>query len=246
MIRKPSLRRRRAAEQAPGASPTPTAAAPAAPPTAVLPVLGAAAEASAPAPTAGSVLAGEGSPVAPGLLVPLDPTAPAGSEPEAAGVPAAPGFRQRGRLRRRLRYLRRVRELGLRDLGGLVFDLHRFGREGARLVAGKLDGLAGVDAELRLLEEALDAREDVVVLREPGIASCPRCGALHGSDANFCPTCGLRFSGPQAIAPVGDVLGAVGTPPAPTATAGATPPAHPVPAEPAAPVGARRAPAPPP
>src|SRR5262249_17511758 len=52
---------------------------------------------------------------------------PAGLAPEDV-VPTRPSFRDRGRLRRRLRYLRRVRELGFRDLGGLAFDLHRFSR----------------------------------------------------------------------------------------------------------------------
>lgn len=114
------------------------------------------------------------------------------------------GFRDRGRYRRRLRYLRRVRELGFRDLGGLVFDLHRFGREGQELVRSKLQALEQVDGELRALERALDERRDILELREPGIAACQRCGALHGSDARFCPSCGVPFSGPRAIAEVGE------------------------------------------
>src|SRR3954452_24486128 len=55
---------------------------------------------------------------------PEETAAPAGAE----ATPSGPSFRDRGKLRRRLRYLRRVRELGFRDLGGLVFDLDRFGR----------------------------------------------------------------------------------------------------------------------
>ncbi len=147
-------------------------------------------------------------PVAPDAAAPVvlpapDPSAPAGLEARPL-EPATPSFKDRGRLRRRLRYLRRVRELGFRDLGGLVFDLHRFGRDGQPLVAGKLEALTAVDAELRALERTLQDREEFVVLREPGIGACTRCAALHGSDANFCPNCGLRFSGPQAIAEVGD------------------------------------------
>ena len=53
-------------------------------------------------------------------------------------VPQPPGFRERGRMRRRLRYLREIRELGYRDLGGLVFDQHRFGRPNEALVQGKV------------------------------------------------------------------------------------------------------------
>jgi hypothetical protein len=132
------------------------------------------------------------------------PTAdiPAGQEP----VPERPSFRQRGRLRRRLRYLRRVRELGFRDLGGLVFDQHKFARIDEQLVRGKLTALAAVDAELRALEHALDDRRPLTELREPGISVCPRCGALHGSDARYCPSCGVPVRGPRAIAEVGEAV----------------------------------------
>ena len=123
--------------------------------------------------------------------------APAAGETvvEAAPADAAPGFRSRARIRRRLRYLRRYRELAFRDLGGLVFDLHRFGRERPDLVAQKLGGLATVDRELRALETALRDRQDVTQLREAGIAGCPRCQTLHDTDANFCPGCGTALRG---------------------------------------------------
>jgi hypothetical protein len=130
---------------------------------------------------------------------PVEPAA--GQEPEAA-----PSFRSRGRMRRRLRYLRRARELGFRDLGGLVFDLRRFERERPDLVEAKLHALFEVDRELRALERALDDRREIHELREPGIASCPRCGALHGSEARYCPSCGLALRGPQPVAEVGEGL----------------------------------------
>src|SRR3954462_302574 len=142
--------------------------------------------------------------VAPAALAATD-TVPAGAAPEDV-APARPSFRDRGRLRRRLRYLRRVRELGFRDLGGLVFDLHRFGRQGDDLVRGKLTALDAVDRELRAIERVLDDRRDIIELREPGIAACPRCGALHGSDAKFCPQCGTQFSGPLAMGEVGGTV----------------------------------------
>jgi ribosomal protein L40E len=125
---------------------------------------------------------------------------PAGQEP----VPARPSFRQRGRLRRRLRYLRRIRELGFRDLGGLVFDQHRFSQVNEALVHGKLSALSAVDGELRALERALDDRRPLTELREPGVSVCSRCGALHGSEARFCPSCGTPVRGPLAIAEVGE------------------------------------------
>jgi hypothetical protein len=161
------------------------------------------------------------------------PTIPAGIDPQEAAAPAAPSFRDRGRLRRRLRYLRRVRELGFRDLGGLVFDLHRFGRQGDQLVGGKLAALAAVDSELRALETVLNDRRPITELREPGIASCPRCGALHGSDARFCPACGVPFSGPRPLGEVGEggvrsvgEIGAVTPAPAPGTPAPAAPAAQ--------------------
>jgi ribosomal protein L40E len=129
---------------------------------------------------------------------------PAGLAPEDV-APSRPSFRDRGRLRRRLRYLRRVRELGFRDLGGLAFDLHRFQRRNDELVLGKLAALDAVDRELRAIERVLDERRDIIELREPGVAACPRCGALHGSDAKYCPQCGTQFSGPLAMVEVGGV-----------------------------------------
>jgi len=83
---------------------------------------------------------------------------------ETPAVPAAT-WRVRGRLRRRARYLRAKREIALRDLGGLVFDLHRFGRERADLVNAKLESLSALDR-------------------------CASCGELMASDARFCSRCG--------------------------------------------------------
>ena len=146
---------------------------------------------------------------------------PAGQEP----VPDRPSFRQRGRLRRRLRYLRRVRELGFRDLGGLIFDQHRFSRVNTTLVDGKLHALVAVDGELRALEHALDDRRPLTELREPGISVCSRCGALHGSEARFCPSCGTPVHGPRAMAEVGEAvsLPSVGVAPPPRAHHAAAP-----------------------
>jgi hypothetical protein len=146
----------------------------------------------------------------------------AGVDPAAA---ASPSFRDRGRLRRRLRHLRRVRELGFRDLGGLVFDQHRFNKPNEELVRGKLAALQGVDTELRALETLLDDPRPIHELREPGIAACARCGAIHGTDARFCPSCGVPIDGPRAV---GEVSAAAQTAAAATET--------PIPQVPAAPV----------
>jgi hypothetical protein len=139
--------------------------------------------------------------------VPASQAAPAAG-PDKSTSPAS--YRDRARLRRRLRYLRRARELSFRDLGGFVFDAHRFNRNRDDIVAAKLKGLAGMDAELRSLEAALDDRRELMLLHEPGISVCPRCATLHGSDANFCSGCGLPRRGaglplgPRAPLPVAD------------------------------------------
>jgi hypothetical protein len=146
-----------------------------------------------------------------------DTTAPPEGDvdPGEATVAPIPSFRSRGAMRRRLRYLRRARELGFRDLGGLVFDLRRFERDRPDLIDAKIHALYDVDTELRALERALEDRREVTELREPGIASCPRCGALHGSDARFCSSCGLALHGPQPVSEVGDGVPAQLVPPRP-------------------------------
>lgn len=130
--------------------------------------------------------------------------------PTAAAPAATASFRERGRLRRRLRYLRRTRELAYRDIGGLIFDMRRFNRSRQDLLDAKLGALGAVDQELRALERALDDRRPIHELHEPGISSCARCGALHDSEANFCPHCGLQLGGAR---PMGEVGGAIAAPP---------------------------------
>src|SRR6202051_3822467 len=95
---------------------------------------------------------------------------PAGEDPAEA-----PGFASRGRARRRARFLRKARELAYRDLGGLVFDLHRFGARNDALVLAKLTTLTQIDGELRAIEGVLGERRPITVLREAGITACPRC-----------------------------------------------------------------------
>jgi ribosomal protein L40E len=142
---------------------------------------------------------------------------PAGAEPVSAD---RPGFSERGRMRRRLRYLRRAHELGLRDLGGLVFDLRRFRRQRFDLVEAKLHTLTAVDREMRALEHALNDRRPIAEIREAGISTCSRCGALTASDANYCAQCGLQLGDvpPAVAAPVPSATEGVSA-----ADAGATP-----------------------
>ncbi|MEA2154390.1 MAG: hypothetical protein QOE11_530 [Solirubrobacteraceae bacterium] len=177
--------------------------------------------------------------------------APVAADVQTAVVVAPPAadrasFRDRGRLRRRLRFLRRARELAYRDIGGLIFDMRRFGRSRQDLLDAKLGALGAVDQELRALERALDDRRPIHELREPGISSCARCGALHSSEANFCPNCGLQLGGPRAMGEVGGAIAAPPqAPPAPAPAAAAPPPpppARPAPAPPAQPTQTFRPP----
>jgi len=114
----------------------------------------------------------------------------------------ATSFLQRAVIRRRVRFLRRRRELALHDLGGFVFESHRLGQPGEQILAEKLAALSALDDELAVLQRALDLREELAVLHEPGIAACPHCGALHDSSANFCPACGrgVHEAAPSPVA----------------------------------------------
>jgi hypothetical protein len=113
------------------------------------------------------------------------------SEADAAPEAGPATFLNRSRIRRRARYLRRLREVQLRDIGGFMLELHRFGRQRPELVQAKLDGAAGTDRELRALERALGEPVTVRELREAGIGgACVNCGAVYGSGDRFCGWCG--------------------------------------------------------
>ena len=151
---------------------------------------------------------------------PADAPAPA-QDVNAASESAAserPGFSSRGRARRRARFLRRARELAYRDLGGLVFNLHRFGQRNDALVLAKLSTLGHIDAELRALEAVLRERRPLTVLREAGITACPRCAAIHGSEDRFCPNCGFSIAR-HADLPIAGAPSAVADPAAPASSA---------------------------
>ncbi|HEX3434085.1 MAG TPA: zinc ribbon domain-containing protein [Solirubrobacteraceae bacterium] len=144
------------------------------------------------------------------------------AQPAAAREPRSAGFGSRGRVRRRARFLHKARELAYRDLGGLVYSLHRFGQRNDSLVLAKLATLTRIDAELRGLEASLSERQPVTVLREAGITACPRCAAIHSGEDRFCPNCGLPMS--RSVDLLGDFQSAAGA-----AAATGAPPATPVP-----------------
>jgi hypothetical protein len=116
----------------------------------------------------------------------------------AARAAGATGFMQRAVIRRRVRFLRRRRELALHDLGGFAFEAHRLGESNEEMLAQKLAAISALDDELAKLQTALDLREELAVLHEPGIACCPQCSTIHESAANYCPTCGRPTAAEQA------------------------------------------------
>jgi hypothetical protein len=160
-----------------------------------------------------------------------------GTIPTEATADGQPGFGSRGRIRRRARFLRKARELAYRDLGGLVFNLHRFGERNDSLVLAKLATLSHIDTELRTIESSLGQPSPITVLREAGITACPRCAAIHGSEDRFCPNCGLPLSRHVDLPIAGAGSAQPATPP-PTPPAAAAPAAAPAPAAAAAPAAA--------
>lgn len=131
---------------------------------------------------------------------------PTGVDPEAASAPIPQGVRERARLRRRVRELRALHEFALRDLGGLVFDLYRFGRQRDALVRDKLERTLAIDQELRAHEATLGGDEERArELRLTGVGgTCPNCGEPYGSTAKFCARCGIEFAAPHDDQPSDD------------------------------------------
>jgi hypothetical protein len=137
---------------------------------------------------------------------------PAGIERGADAV-APNGSRERGRMRRRLRELRRLREAQLLELGALVLEAHRHGRDAASVVKTKAAEAAATDAEARALADALETDAGLERVIATGIAGpCPTCGALASTAARFCSTCGTPLDGRPGAAPPAPVADGAETP----------------------------------
>ncbi|HEX4720619.1 MAG TPA: zinc ribbon domain-containing protein [Thermoleophilaceae bacterium] len=137
---------------------------------------------------------------------------PAGIERGADAVAPA-GARDRGRMRRRLRELRRLREAQLLELGALVLEAHKHGRENPPVVKTKATEAAATDTETRALADALETDAGLDTIIAEGVAGpCPTCGTLTSTTARFCSTCGTPLDGRPDAAPRVDAEAAPETP----------------------------------
>ena len=99
----------------------------------------------------------------------------------------------------------------LRDLGGLLYEVHRSGggdvAAHATVLTTKVQRISGLDAEAHALETALASPRPEALLFEPGIGgTCPNCGELFSSAAHFCANCGASVTDlPAPAAPVGQL-----------------------------------------
>jgi hypothetical protein len=125
---------------------------------------------------------------------------PAGLEPAEPSA-RRPTARERGRMRRRLRKLVRLRDAKLRELGGLVLELERLGRENPELVAARTGELRTIDDEARELAAALRDERDLSEVLAAGITgTCSECGALMSTDDRYCARCGTAASESTLVA----------------------------------------------
>jgi hypothetical protein len=117
---------------------------------------------------------------------------PAGQDPASARATTA---RERGIMRRRVRRLRRVREVLLHELGALVFEMERRGRRRDVLLRHKIDQLRVVEDESAGLIAALGEERSLVEVVSAGIVgACGTCGTLMSTDARFCSNCATPVS----------------------------------------------------
>jgi hypothetical protein len=129
-----------------------------------------------------------------GEPTPAEPP-PVGSPPGEPSPPPAPTFLGRRQIRRRASYLRRLREVQLRDIGGFMAELYRFERDRPDLLQAKLEEARSTESELRALERALGEEQAIAELRQAGIGgACSNCGAVYGSADRYCASCGNPLS----------------------------------------------------
>ena len=131
---------------------------------------------------------------------------PAGTDPgEQQDRAARPGSRERGAIRRRLRQRRKLRDAVLMELGALVMEAHRHGRDDTGVVKSKAAEAATIDAEVVALAEQLGQGGGLAGVTATGLASpCLACGALVSTRARFCENCGGDLTARPAPEPAPD------------------------------------------
>ena len=88
-----------------------------------------------------------------------------------------------------------MREALLAELGSLVMEMQRQGRQEPALVERKAREAMLLDAEARTLQFALESGATIGEVVAAGIAgACPACGTLVATDDRFCPRCGTRVA----------------------------------------------------
>src|SRR5947209_8027345 len=123
---------------------------------------------------------------------------PAGQEPPPAEPPPTGGSRERAAIRRRARKLRRFREVRVRELGALVVEMNRLGRQNEELLRRKSAEISAIDRELDGLARALGSHVTIEQVVAAGVAgSCLGCGSLLGTDDRFCARCGRPVVPPR-------------------------------------------------
>jgi hypothetical protein len=169
---------------------------------------------------------------------------------------ASAGPAERGKYRRRLRRLKRVREKQLAELGTLVVDARRRAN-GSRpeVLERRAAEAAEVDRQVRELSHAVDAHADTREIAAGVAGACPSCGELLSTEDRFCPACGTPTKASrkrpvdEAPAPAAAPPPVPGTAAAPTAAAPPLPgtagsPATPPPLPPPLPAGTTPPPVP--
>jgi hypothetical protein len=158
---------------------------------------------------------------------------PAGQEPPGDDAAPTPTTGERGSMRKRVRRLARLREVQLRELGALVVEMRRLGRDNPDLVARKAAELLALDEELRSLRAALGERDTVEQVVAAGVAgTCRRCDTLMSTEDRFCPHCGLGADEAYPRAPEAEAEPQQPAEPQAPAEAAAPPPPPPPPPPP--------------
>lgn len=101
-----------------------------------------------------------------------------------AAVQTTEELLQKGREQARLLNLEHQLSRAQRQLGALVYALHKNHTDNAPLVARYLEAIAGLEEEI---EACRAARTEGAEAAE---TYCPQCGAQVDPDALFCPACG--------------------------------------------------------